>query len=60
VPIDGIILDEISEKFSNIKLNKDISWSKINDYNYYIYIQNKLRESINTKLPMDWEFEVWG
>lgn len=60
VPIDGIILDEISEKFSNIKLNKDISWSKINDYNYYIYIQNKLRECINTKLPMDWEFEVWG
>ena len=61
VPIDSIILDKIEEaRFPNINLDKNLSWSKIDKYEFYLEIQENLRKSLTAMSPMDWEFEVWG
>ena len=61
VPIDSIILDKIAEaRFPNINLDKNLSWSKIEKYEFYLEIQKNLRKSLTAMSPMDWEFEVWG
>lgn len=61
VPIDSIILDKIVEaRFPNINLDKNLSWSKIDKYEFYLEIQKNLRKSLTAMSPMDWEFEVWG
>ena len=61
VPIDSIILNKIAEaRFPNINLDKNLSWSKIDKYEFYLEIQKNLRKSITAMSPMDWEFEVWG
>ena len=61
VPIDSIILDKIEEaRFPNINLDKNLCWSKIDKYEFYLEIQENLRKSLTAMSPMDWEFEVWG
>lgn len=61
VPIDSIILNKIAEaRFPNINLDKNLSWSKIDKYEFYLEIQKNLRKSLTAMSPMDWEFEVWG
>ena len=61
VPIDSIILYKIVEaRFPNINLDKNLSWSKIDKYEFYLEIQKNLRKSLTAMSPMDWEFEVWG
>lgn len=61
VPIDSIILYKIVEaRFPNINLDKNLSWSKIDKYEFYLEIQRNLRKSLTAMSPMDWEFEVWG
>lgn len=61
VPIDSIILDKIAEaRFPNINLDKNLSWSKIDKYEFYLEIQKNLRISLTAMSPMDWEFDVWG
>ena len=61
VPIDSIILNKIAEaRFPNFNLDKNLSWSKIDKYEFYLEIQKNLRKSLTAMSPMDWEFEVWG
>ena len=61
VPIDSIILDKIEEaRFPNINLDKNLCWSKIDKYEFYLKIQKNLRIGLTAMSPMDWEFDVWG
>ncbi len=71
VPVDNYVIDavkkngKISELFDVEGLGIEISfngaWSRINDYNKYLELQNKIRKKLEERkyIPIDWEAEAW-
>ena len=58
IPLDSYILGRLKKELPDIP---DISpWSKCNDYEAYLGLQNKLRESdVLGKSPLKWECKAW-
>lgn len=56
VPLDNYIFDAV-EKELGIKRPK-ILWSRMTDYDEYIYYQRQIRDSIDLE-PLRWEFMFW-
>ncbi|MDP3445258.1 MAG: hypothetical protein Q8T08_20550 [Ignavibacteria bacterium] len=60
VPIDNVIQDRLQKEY---KINRIAGpWSKIKDYDIYIYIsyQKEIRNRLNGKIPIIVEFELFN
>ena len=66
IPIDSIIIERaLDKKLLRIEtLGENFSWSRIDNYDKYISIQNEIRENLSTKnninKPIIWEFQAWN
>lgn len=59
VPLDSYIIksaENLKVYAKNFKIDK---WSKIDNYYDYMKYQEKIREKLNGKSPIDWECPAW-
>lgn len=63
IPLDSIIIEKATQKGKQLitkdDLGKNFSWSRIETYDHYWNIQNKLMTRIKG-CPILWEFDSWN
>ena len=57
IPIDNYIYDSV-ENLLGIPTPKQ-AWSRLDDYDWYLYYQEAIREKLSGISPLRWEFREW-